>query len=184
MAERGWQGTTFADICRVAGISNGVLTYHFKSKEEIGEGVLDYHHGLQRAMFTEAPFNRQKDPLKRLYGLLDFIGETVVKSQGPQGCLLGNLTQELALSHPRIRTSCEEKLSNFGGLIESMLKEAKSKYHPRTDFDPQSVATLFVSLMQGSMLLAKARQDKSVMAGNLEHFRCYIETLFGNAIKD
>src|SRR5688572_13938494 len=34
VAERGWGGTTFADICRGAGISNGVLTYHFKDKDD------------------------------------------------------------------------------------------------------------------------------------------------------
>lgn len=35
VAERGWPETTFADLCKAAGISNGVLTYTFKDKEEI-----------------------------------------------------------------------------------------------------------------------------------------------------
>ena len=29
LARKGWSKTTFADICKEAGISNGVLTYHF-----------------------------------------------------------------------------------------------------------------------------------------------------------
>jgi AcrR family transcriptional regulator len=35
VAERGWAGTTFADICREAGVSNGVLTYHFRDKDDL-----------------------------------------------------------------------------------------------------------------------------------------------------
>lgn len=35
VAERGWGRTTFADICREAGVSNGVLTYHFKDKDDL-----------------------------------------------------------------------------------------------------------------------------------------------------
>src|SRR5258708_23947514 len=35
LARNGWAGTTFADICKEAGISSGVLTYHFKDKDEI-----------------------------------------------------------------------------------------------------------------------------------------------------
>ncbi|HLZ62732.1 MAG TPA: TetR/AcrR family transcriptional regulator [Ktedonosporobacter sp.] len=35
VVRQGWEETTFADICREAGISNGVLTYHFKDKDEI-----------------------------------------------------------------------------------------------------------------------------------------------------
>ena len=35
VAQRSWARTTFADICRAAGVSNGVLTYHFKDKDDI-----------------------------------------------------------------------------------------------------------------------------------------------------
>src|SRR5262249_53726662 len=39
VAERGWNGTTFADICREAGVSNGVLTYHFRDKEDLRQAL-------------------------------------------------------------------------------------------------------------------------------------------------
>lgn len=35
VARAGWAGTTFAEICREAEISNGVLTYHFKDKDDL-----------------------------------------------------------------------------------------------------------------------------------------------------
>jgi len=35
MEEHGWAGVTFAAICRAADISNGVLTYHFKDKDDL-----------------------------------------------------------------------------------------------------------------------------------------------------
>jgi AcrR family transcriptional regulator len=35
VAQRGWAHTSFAEICREAGVSNGVLTYHFKDKEDL-----------------------------------------------------------------------------------------------------------------------------------------------------
>jgi AcrR family transcriptional regulator len=41
VAERGWNGTTFADICREAGVSNGVLTYHFRDKEDLRLALFD-----------------------------------------------------------------------------------------------------------------------------------------------
>jgi len=41
LARKGWAATTFADICQEAGISNGVLTYHFKDKDEILLAVLE-----------------------------------------------------------------------------------------------------------------------------------------------
>ena len=35
VAQRGWAQTSFAEICREAGVSNGVLTYHFKDKDDL-----------------------------------------------------------------------------------------------------------------------------------------------------
>lgn len=35
VARQGWEQTTFAGICRAAGVSNRVLTYHFKDKEDL-----------------------------------------------------------------------------------------------------------------------------------------------------
>jgi TetR/AcrR family acrAB operon transcriptional repressor len=35
VARRGWAQTSFAEICREADVSNGVLTYHFKDKDDL-----------------------------------------------------------------------------------------------------------------------------------------------------
>ena len=35
VAQRGWAETSFAEICREADVSNGVLTYHFKDKDDL-----------------------------------------------------------------------------------------------------------------------------------------------------
>ena len=132
-------------------------------------------------MFARAEFNKSSDPLERLYEFLDFIAQAGCGPGQVQGCLIGNLTQELANTHPQFRACCAEKLNGFAGHIQTMLREAGAKHGTKAAFDPESVATLFVSLMQGSLLLAKARQDKSVLAENVAHFRAYLDTLFGKS---
>jgi AcrR family transcriptional regulator len=39
VARKGWQNTTLADIAREAGVSLGVITYHFTNKDD------QYRHG-------------------------------------------------------------------------------------------------------------------------------------------
>ena len=63
--------------------------------------------------------------------------------------------------------------------MSNELKAAKTLHAPQTDFDPDSVATLMLSLMQGSLLVAKTRQDAGVIVQNVQHCRRYIESLFG-----
>jgi AcrR family transcriptional regulator len=40
-AQHSWAETTFVDICREADVSNGVLTYHFKTKNDILFAMLE-----------------------------------------------------------------------------------------------------------------------------------------------
>jgi len=59
-----------------------------------------------------------------------------------------------------------------------MLHEAKTAHPPVTDFDPKSVADMALSLVQGSFILAKARQDVGVISENIQHCRRYVDSLF------
>ena len=177
MLRQGFTATTVDEICAEADLTKGSFFHYFKTKEEIGEGALDHFFSRQQQHFAEAEFVRFADPLERIHGLLDFIIQTM-KGPQMQNCLCGNLAQELAHTHPRFRASCNEKFSGFAKFIQATLREARAKYKPKADFDPESVSLMFVSLMQGSILLAKTMQDAKLMAHNLEHFRSYVDTLF------
>lgn len=66
IAHKGWAGTTFADICKEAGISNGVLTYHFKDKDEILYAVLEKLGCEVNSFLADAEAHSLRDKL-RLY---------------------------------------------------------------------------------------------------------------------
>lgn len=179
MIRQGFTATTVDEICGEAKLTKGSFFHYFKTKEEIGEAALDHYWEAQRAAFLNAEFTRITDPLERLHGFLDFMIQMVRRGPLSQGCLMGNLTQELAHTHPAIRQKCEARFGHFVGNISKTLQAAKAKYRPKADFDPDSVGTLFVSLMQGSILLAKARQDPRPLVDNLNHFRAYVDSLLG-----
>jgi len=180
MLKQGFTATTVDQICAEAGLTKGSFFHYFKTKDEIGEGALDHFYNRQQQQFAEGEFVRLADPLEKIHGLLDFVIQSMKNPQA-QSCLCGNLAQELAHTHPRFRASCDEKFSGFAKFIQTALREAKAKHRPKAEFDPESVSLMFVSLMQGSILLAKTMQDGKLIAHNLEHFRSYVDTLFGRS---
>jgi len=52
VAQRGWAQTSFAEICREAGVSNGVLTYHFKDKEDLLLALYERTSGAWKEHFS------------------------------------------------------------------------------------------------------------------------------------
>ncbi len=68
IAERGLTGATFATVASEAGVSQGVLVFHFKTKEELlaetlRRFILEYERSWRRAAATE-------DPLERIRALI------------------------------------------------------------------------------------------------------------------
>jgi TetR/AcrR family transcriptional repressor of nem operon len=179
LLRQGFAATTVDQICAAAGLTKGSFFHYFKSKDALGEAVVEYFYAQQREQFARAGFLRLTDPLARLHGLLDFTAQSVTGDEKTQSCLLGNLSQELSHTHPRIRRKCEACFAGLSGAVAETLRQAKKQYRPKVDFDPESVATLFLSLFQGSRILAKARQDARPIVEGLGHFRAYVEQLFG-----
>ena len=69
VARKGWQNTTLADIAREAGVSLGVITYHFSSKDEIIRGVMERYVGENLTQLYQS-VQEYDDPVEKLKNLL------------------------------------------------------------------------------------------------------------------
>ena len=182
MRNRGFNATTVDDICAAAGVTKGGFFHYFKTKEDLATAAVIRFHELKAKQFAEAPFRRLADPLDRVFGRLDFAKEASGGAKGlTKGCLIGMFAQELSFTNPELRLVCEDRFARIAKDIENDLAEAKALYAPRAAFDPTRLAVLYVSIVQGSLMLAKASESNRVLVENIEQFRDYLQTLFGRS---
>jgi TetR/AcrR family transcriptional repressor of nem operon len=184
MRQQGYNATTVDDICSAAGVTKGGFFHYFKSKEEVAKAAVERFREVKAQNFQEAAFRKLTDPLARVYGRLDFAKESTGDSKHlTKGCLLGMFAQELSFTHPELRSVCQESFVRMANDFEKDLVEAKSLHAPKADFDPKNVAMLYVTIIQGSLMLAKAAETNSVLHENIEQFRRYLQGLFGQSSK-
>lgn len=179
MLRQGYTATTVDQVCGEAGLTKGSFFHYFKSKEQIGEAAIDYFSCCQRDTHSQGSFNQLKDPLERFLGMLDFFASKVNDPTCPKACLVGNLAQELSNTNSELRSCCEASFDAWTRGLTALLTAAKEKHPPAIDFEPESVANMMLSLVQGSLLVAKTKQDAAIIVQNVKHCRSYIETLFG-----
>ena len=98
-----------------------------------------------------------------------------------RGCLLGGFAQELCETYPEIRAACQQGFAAWAQQLAGEFAQAKARYAPRKSFKPQELAEHFIAILEGSLILGKARKDMKVVAQNLRHFRAYVEQLFVRA---
>ncbi|EJC64113.1 transcriptional regulator [Rhizobium leguminosarum bv. viciae WSM1455] len=92
--ERGFEATSFADIAAVVELSRGNFYYHFKTKDEILEGVIALRLSKTQAMF-DAWQIEAKTPTDRIHSFIQILIMNQTKIMA-YGCPVGTLCSELA----------------------------------------------------------------------------------------
>ncbi len=180
MRKQGFNATTVDDICSAAGVTKGGFFHYFKSKEDIAKAAVVRFRDGKRQDFDSAPFRKLADPLARVYGRLDFAKEASGGGKHlTKGCLIGMFAQELSFTNSELRNACQDSFTRVAADFEKDLAEAKLLHAPKADFNPKNVAMLYVSIIQGSLMLAKTAEANAVLHENIEQFRRYLQTLFG-----
>jgi TetR/AcrR family transcriptional regulator, transcriptional repressor for nem operon len=183
MRTRGFNATSLDDICQAAGVTKGGLFHYFKNKDEIAKAALARFVSEKAQVLADAPFRKLEDPLDRVFGRLDFIVEMARGARLGKGCLIGMLAQELSFTNAELRDACRASFGHISQDFEKDLTLAKARYAPRMNFDPKRLATLYETIFQGSVILAKTTENSSVIVDNIEQFRDYVEFLFGKTGK-
>lgn len=177
MLAKGYTATSVEEICEDSDLTKGSFFHYFASKEDLGKAVLDRYVVSMFHLVRSAPFMKKKDPLQRLYGYIDFMIEVSKDPARRSGCLLGNFAQVLTDTYPEIRTQCAAHFRLWADMLKQELDAAKAAYKVK-GLDTGTLADHFIALFEGSLMLAKTRQDLDVVANNLFHFKNYLKSIF------
>lgn len=179
MLEHGYNATTVDQICKAAGVTKGSFFYYFASKEALGQSLLPHFLATMGALLEQGKHQQVADPLQRLYAYCDDIAIMLARPDVPKSCLIGNFAQELAPTQPAFRAICNQCFTQWAEQLQQELEAACNQHTPPVSVDSYSLAEHFLATLEGALILAKAQQDLSVVVQNLNHFKRYLELLFG-----
>jgi TetR/AcrR family transcriptional repressor of nem operon len=177
--KQGFAATTVDQICAEAEVTKGSFFHHFENKEAIGKAAVSWWGDFGTALYAEAWKDEGLDPLEQVHRMLDIMSGFTERPDEVCTCVVGMLSQELAQSHPAMRAECERQLDVWTSNVAKMLRAAKDKHRPATDFDPVDIGWFLNSLWQGSMLIGKTREKPGMIRRNLQLARAYVDGLFG-----
>lgn len=173
---RGYHATGVLDIVQAAGVPKGSFYNHFASKEQLGAEVIDAYWASAAAYF-EVLHDVDRSPAARLR---DYFGQQInlMAEWGyRQGCMLGNLSLEMADHSPAIRDRLHTSFELWRQELATVIAEAQRKGQIRAHGDPAELAAFLLDSWEGAVLRARVETTGDA----LESFRRFaLEPLLEN----
>jgi len=151
--EQGFEHTSFSDIANKVKISRGNFYYHFKSKDEILDAVINARLTNTQKMLDQWEFEG-KTPLDRITSFIHILimNQTKIKLYG---CPVGTLSTELAKLNHASTTEANKLFTLFRNWLSRQFKQLG--YDTNTD----ELAMHLLARSQGVAMLANAFHDEA-----------------------
>lgn len=175
--EKGYSVTGIKEITEKIDIPKGSFYNHFKSKEEFGIAVLDNYIQKNLSFLKQVLLNPEQSPINNLKQFFsDYIQLQEEELECSKGCLMANLTMELADVNQAFQFKTKQGFETVTTVFENCLSNAKELGEIDSKTDIKSLASFIVNSWQGAALRMKA--DKSTDA-----LKTFYQTLFSFIIK-
>jgi len=152
--ERGFAGTSMADLLAHAEVNSGSFYHFFESKEALLREVLSEYLSALRPVIVGPAFSRTADPVERIFAILEGYRDRILQTDCKYGCPLGRLALEI---DPENRPAHALLAENFAGWIDA-IRECVDQLQNKLPKGPESqaVATFVLAVMEGGVMLSRS----------------------------
>ncbi|MGB7442795.1 MAG: TetR/AcrR family transcriptional regulator [Coleofasciculaceae cyanobacterium] len=179
----GLTGTSIDMILEQAKITKGAFFYHFKTKSDLAQALVK-RYAEQDKTHLEAQLacaeKLSRDPLQQVLIFIGFFQEEVEQMTEPiTGCLIASYIYQFEELDADIRDISTQSFLLWRHHLGAKFEQVIAKYPPRFPVNAWELADGMVSALEGAFIMMRVLQESTQLSQQLNHYRNYIELLFG-----
>lgn len=172
---QGYEHTSFSDIAEVVQISRGNFYYHFRTKDEILDAVIDLRQANTRTMLEQWESDGQS-PAERIQSFIHIMMANRADIMR-FGCPVGSLSSELA----KLNHVSQAEANKLFTLFRTWLRRQFTLLGRKADAD--ALAMHLLARSQGVATLASAFRDESFIRREVEQLCDWLESCVQSAAR-
>ncbi len=156
MLEKGYSNCGLQEVLESVGVPKGSFYHYFESKEDFALQIIrHFDQGYTEQMLSSLRENNLS-PTERLKSYCAIHRQRIEERKCTRGCLIGNLSQEMAGQSEVLREELEKVFQRWTDVFAACMEEGQKKGEIRRDFEAPALADLFLSGWEGAILRAKS----------------------------
>lgn len=156
----GYEGTSMSQLTAAIGMTKGAIYGNFRNKDEIAREAFEHNLSLIQNRIS-AVVRSRKHSCDKLTAFAGFYIDHFRDLQAAGGCPILNAAVDSDNSELPIRASVRAALDSWLGSVAGIVRSGQRKGEIREDADPDEFASLFVSSVEGGVMLSKVTGDPS-----------------------
>ena len=152
--ERGFGGTSMAELLAHADVNSGSFYHFFESKEALLKAVLEEYLRALRPAVVEPAFATTGKPVERIFAILAGYRERILQTDCKYGCPLGRLALEIDPENRPAHKLIAQNFQSWIGVVRECLEQIRPRLPKSTDAD--ALSTYVLAVMEGGVMLSRS----------------------------
>jgi TetR/AcrR family transcriptional repressor of nem operon len=163
MLEKGYNHTGIQEVLQKTDVPKGSFYYYFDSKEDFGLQIINSFADCFDRKLHDYLQDKTLTPRQRLRKYCQDGIDAFESQKCRKGCLIGNLSQEMADQSDVFRLRLEEVFTCWRQQFADCIKQAQQAGEIPKQLDANDAAEFFLSGWEGAMMRAKVTKTVAPM---------------------
>ncbi|UOQ67985.1 TetR/AcrR family transcriptional regulator [Hymenobacter volaticus] len=172
----GYAGTSLNDLTTATGLTKGAIYGNFENKEEVALAAFDYNISFVREG-VRAGIHNSTNAREQLLSMTRFYRQVYPRMCTSGGCPILNTAIEVDDAPPAaLHQRVQDVLQGWKQQIVRIIEKGQQTGEIKSAADASRYALLFIALVEGGIMLAKATGEPMALFTSLDHIEHLIET--------
>jgi len=164
----GYEGTSMSQLTEAIGMTKGAIYGNFKDKDEIAREAFEYNFSTVSNQIAAVVANR-KHACDKLIAFATFYIDNFPHITRTGGCPILNAAVDTDNTDLPIRSDVLRAIEKWLDSVVQIIDSGVRKGEIREDVDPAEFASLFVSSIEGGIMLSKVTGEPAPLARAVNH---------------
>lgn len=155
MLEKGYTNTGIQEVLNALSVPKGSFYHYFDSKENYAIEIIRHFDQSYSSELVRILRNPRQTPLERLKTYCETIKAKLIANDCRRGCLIGNLSQEMADQSEVLRKELSRVMSKWRSMFAACIEEGQKSGEITAKFTADELAELMASGWGGAVMRAK-----------------------------
>ena len=173
--QKGYAGSSIADIMQATGLKKGGIYNHFQSKDELAVAAFDYAVGVMSQHVWSA-VKTKSNAVERLQALVSSYLAYVEAPPVVGGCPILNTAIEADDTDSPLRDRAIAAIDSWRGLIVRIIHKGIKKGEIAATVQADTIATIIICTIEGAIMMSQLEKNPVHLQRAIAHLQSYIQT--------